>query len=64
MAKSLPVQGFTAGGFGHFDGRMRANRKKSMAAMTALIRAGALVRLARERSLVVLSPAAAPLWRN
>jgi len=61
MAKSLPVQGFKAGGFGHFDGRMRANRKKSMA---ALIRVGALVRLARERSLVVLSPAAAPLWRN
>jgi hypothetical protein len=38
---------------------MSANRKKSMAAMAALIILGVLVLLAGERSLVVLVPAAA-----
>ena len=64
MAKSWPLQGCKAGGFGHFESRMSAKHKKSMAGMVARMLVGALVPLAGDSSLAVLSPAARPLWRN
>ena len=64
MDKSFRLQGSKAGGFGNFDGLMSANRKKSMAAMAALMLLGVLVLLAGERSLVVLVPAAALVWHT